>query len=458
MPNAGMETKMKKNQLRGWKDVYHFTITQNIKNKSFIVSTVVVTLLVAILCACINFLPAMFYEMQDTPKEKKEVKVDTVYINDQSGLHDLDYTQILNNGECPETMKIVEVTSKECLENVDEAKDLYVEITTTETTYDIKGEYTKGSSISKSSAKKVLKWTSEYFKNAHYAELDITEGQLLLNGMSFQSEVVMADDDGFDPIGFLVEYFVNLTVYILFFMLIQNYGKMTANVVAMEKSSKVMELLLTSVRPVATIFGKILAMTVLLIMQIGLWILTGIVSYTGSNAILAGVDSKYADGLSKFLDFVKSVGITLELSPVRILIAIAIVVTGFMIYNSIAGFFGATVSKIEELGQALGTFSLLTVIGAYLSLFGYIVYLSSEGGNATLLEVGRYLPVSSLYIVPAELVLGTNTISTGLIALGINIATLAVVTVVISRVYEAVILHSGNRLKIKDVFAMSKNR
>ena len=84
--------------------------------------------------------------------------------------------------------------------------------------------------------------------------------------------------------------------------------------------------------------------------------------------------------------------------------------------------------------------------------------ITSEAANNTLLKISRILPISSLYLVPAEMMLGTNTISSGLISLGVNLVTMFVVILFVSKVYETIILHSGNRLKLKDILAMSKNK
>lgn len=457
---------MKKNQLTGWKDVYQFTITQNIKNKAYIISTIVITLFVAILCVCINLLPAII--LDTTSSQNQEIKgIDTAYIYDQSGLSDIDYSGLLQMDGIHEEMKVEEITSAEEMKDVGkDEKDtekisniVMVEILATQNGYDVVATIPEGSEASKEAASSLASLVATYFRQVHCNELNLTAEQIAFKDLPVKTSVTMlAEDEGTSFIALFVEYFVNVALVFIFMLLINSYGKMTASVVAMEKSSKVMELLLTSVRPVATIAGKVLAMSTLLIGQILLWIVVGLATFFGSNRILGAIDSRYSDGLSEVMAMLKEAGIVFDLSPMVVLTGILIIVTGFTVYIAIAGFVGATVGKIEELGQSLQTFSFLAVAGAYIPLFGYINMISTGITDNTLLNLSRVLPICSLYLVPAEMILGTDTISTGLIAVGINLITLVLLMLFVSKVYESVILHSGNRLKLKDIIQMSKNK
>lgn len=449
---------MKNSKLTGWKDVYQFTITQNIKNKSYIISTIVITLFVAILCFCLNFLPAIIFDVASSDKATV-ADVETVYLNDNSGCSDIDYTNLLQMEEISDDTTIVETTSSDVVnDQTEETKDLLVEIQAVESGYEIIATVPENSKVSDDDAEIVAQAVMNYFRQTHLDELNITADQIAFHDLTVSTSVTMLGEEETSFVALFVEYFINVALVLIFMLLINSYGKMTASVVAMEKSSKVMELLLTSVRPVATIVGKVLAMTVLLIGQIVLWIVVGTVTYFGSNTVLGAIDSKYADGLSKLLTILKDGGIVFQMSPAVVIIAIAIIITGFTVYITIAGFIGATVGKIEELGQSIQTFSFLAVVGAYVPLFGFINMISTGITSNPLLNISRILPICSLYIVPSEMLLGTNTVSMGLIAIGINLATLVVLMLFVSKVYESVILYSGNRLKLKDIIKMSKSK
>jgi len=444
---------MKRNNTKGWQDVFRVTVAQNIKNKAFIVSTIVITLFIAVICVCVNLLPGLVMNVKSS--KEKEMKIDAVYINDQSGLNQIDYQGMLSMKGKPKKIQINQASSIE--EVGTEKKSVYVEINNTATGYDVVVTVPKESEVKDKDATAFGNMTAEYFQTANQQTLGISEEQAALYELGIDVSVNMLGEAKLDMIVILVEYFVNLAMIMLFVLLINSYGKMTSNVVAMEKSSKVLELLLTSVRPLATILGKVIAMTILLLGQLVLWIIVGCVTFYGSNAVLSAADSKYKDGLSKAMNLLGNAGITLQITPVRLILVVAIAITSFMVYISIAAFVGATVSKIEELGQAIQKFSLMVVLGSYIPLFGFINMVTTESMNTPLLSISRILPICNIYVVPAELILGTGTVSSALISLVINIAVLAVLTVFISKVYEVVILHTGNRLKLKDILKMAKN-
>lgn len=457
---------MKKNQFTGWKDVYQFTITQNIKNKTYIISTIVITLFVAILCVCINLFPAIILDTTSSQNHEMD-GIDTTYIYDHSGLSTIDYSGLLQMDGIQDGMKVEEITSSEemkAFSKVEGGKEnisntVIVELLAGQNGIDIVATIPDGSQVSKEAANILVSLVATYFRQVHSNELNLTAEQIAFKDLPVDASVTMlGKDDGTSFIALFVEYFVNVALVVIFMLLINSYGKMTASVVAMEKSSKVMELLLTSVRPVATIVGKVLAMSTLLVGQLILWIVVGLATFFGSNRILGMIDSRYSDGLNEGLSMLKNAGIVCDFSPIIVLISILILVTGFTVYIAIAGFIGATVGKIEELGQSIQTFSFLAVAGAYIPLFGYINMISTGIKDNTLLNLSRVLPICSLYLVPAELLLGTDTIITGLIAVGINLITLVILLLFLSKVYESVILHSGNRLRLKDIIQMSKNK
>lgn len=447
---------MKKNNSTGWKDVYQFTITQNMKNKSYLVSTIVITLFIVILCIAVNLLPALIFDTTSS-SEIDTVTMDAVYIYDHSGRTEIDYTKLKDSEEIPEEMKVVTVDTEEITYD-ETAKELLVTIDQIESGYEVVADVTKESGVSKKDASTMVGLIADYFRQVHCEELQLTQEQIAFKDLAVNTSVTMLGNEETNFVVLFVEYFMNFILIMVFMLLINSYGKMAASIVAMEKSSKVMELLLTSVRPFATILGKVLAMSTLLMGQIVLWIVAGLASFFGSNAILAMFDSKYADGVSELLSVLKNGGIILHFSPVILLISIVIVITGFTIYVAIASFFGATVGKIEELGQSIQMFSFLAIAGAYIPLFGFVNMVNTGAMDNTLLNISRIVPICSLYIVPSEMILGLGTVSDGLIAIGINIVTIVIIMTLVSKVYESVILHSGNRLKLKDVIKMSKNK
>lgn len=454
---------MRKGNLTGWKDVFQFTIAQNIKNKTYVCSTLIVTILIAVALICLNVLPAVIKEKKEGASPKTAA-IEEVVILDESGLPAIDWTQLQSLHETYKTTKFTTVSEedgiKEQLEESEQVK-VFVAIEKEEKEYRITVTTPASKKIGESDSYGLANVMREYFRTSQAENMNLSKEQIAFVDLPMDSSVQIAGEEVKEDnfLAKFVQYFINIGLFVVFIMLIEAYAKMTATIVAMEKSSKVLELILTSIRPYATMVGKIVAMVTLVTGQFLLWIVVGVVSFFGSNALLKTVNPKYNNQLLEFFDMLKQNGFSFEFHIGNILLAFCIIILGIAVYITIAAVLGACVGKIEELAQSLQSFSLLLLVGAYIPLFSNILTLKNESGSMGTLELlATNLPICSMYVVPTGLVLGTVSISTALISLAIIIATLIVLFVLVGKVYGTIILHSGSRLKIKDVIAMSKSK
>jgi ABC-2 type transport system permease protein len=240
-------------------------------------------------------------------------------------------------------------------------------------------------------------------------------------------------------------------------MLIIGYGSITAQAIATEKSSRVMELLLTSVRPLAVIIGKVVASILVVLSSV---VLMGGISTIVFFAVAPFGTIGEVIGTTDTVDPV-IMGINAELgnafagfTPLNILFTFIVFMLGFLFYSLISGLIGASVSKIEDLQTASQPINLIAALGMYLAYFPAIFGAEAD---STVVMLSYYLPISSPFALPAGLLKGDVS---SLQALG-SIAVLAVLLVVfalfVAKVYEHIILHNGDRIKLKDMMTMIKN-
>jgi len=249
---------------------------------------------------------------------------------------------------------------------------------------------------------------------------------------------------------------------LILFMFIVMYGQFAAQSIATEKTSRVMETLLTSVRPMAIILGKVLGMGLASLTQFVALIASGVVisaavapfgtlgQVFGSveipvdNAEMQMVQAAFEDAFAGF-------------NAMSIVWILVVFILGFIFYSLIAGLFGATISRIEDLQAALQPMSLIGVTGFMLAYIAPVFNI--EGGEINIVQrVSYYLPISSPFALPAAIISGE--MNTGGIL--ISIAVLAVFCVLmlmfVSRVYEAIVMHTGNRIKLGTLFKMAKKK
>lgn len=190
-------------------------------------------------------------------------------------------------------------------------------------------------------------------------------------------------------------------VYFLLFMLyfaLIIYGIYVATGVAEEKSNRVMEMMLVSVKPTTLMAGKIIGIGAAGLTQFSLWIASGL--------ILWGLQGNKVPFLA---------GFTLNwaaIEPVNLIYFGVFFILGFLLYAALYAGLGCTVNRIEDVNQAVGPITILIVIG-------FMVAISSLGTPDTKWMIAlSYVPFFTPMLLFERIVL-TN-VPGWSIALGIS--------------------------------------
>ena len=148
-----------------------------------------------------------------------------------------------------------------------------------------------------------------------------------------------------------------------------------------------------------------------------------------------------------------------SMTPLSFVLIFVIFILGFLFYALIAALVGASVSRMEDLAQAMQPYSLLGVLGFYLAYFPAMFTMGSlETGAASdnvMKPLSYYFPVSSPFSLPAALMVGKLSMPEVIVAVLILAVFVALVAVIVARVYEMIILHNGSRLKFMDIIKMA---
>ncbi|AEV94363.1 ABC transporter permease [Pediococcus claussenii] len=193
-----------------------------------------------------------------------------------------------------------------------------------------------------------------------------------------------------------------VTVLIYVFML--SYAGMIAQEIATEKGSKIMEILVSSVKPRVQFFAKVTAMFFLIIVQV---IVTGITALVGINYFGQSIQL-----LSNF---------NLKgLQPSIILILALFFILGVLLYTTVAAGLGALVARSDQVGQAIAPLSML-------ALASYGASFVAMNSNSFLIKVGSFVPFVSQSIMPVRYAIGNATmmeayISILLLAIAVGLA------------------------------------
>lgn len=234
------------------------------------------------------------------------------------------------------------------------------------------------------------------------------------------------------PLGaseFAARRIVGIVFVILIFITLVIYGMWVAAGVVAEKTSRVMELLISAASARQLIAGKVVG--------IGL---AGLIQYLAiviPALIALAVQGRVADAI-----FGASAGSGLNLtvlSPGLLLAYGAFFVLGFTLYALIYAAAGSLVSRVEDLQVLALPLSLIAIVG-YLQ-----AVLALSGGTSGFIKVASYVPFWSPFVMLTRLTVGRVEPWELVLAFGLLVAAIAVTAVIAVRVYQAGVLLYGQR-------------
>lgn len=244
--------------------------------------------------------------------------------------------------------------------------------------------------------------------------------------------------------GFWVQYGYSILAMILCLM----SASYVIRAVVEEKDSRLVELLLVSVKPMALLAGKILAVMAftfgwLLAMLAGLGVSCGLTA----GLMGSGVLQKQLSGL---LAAVPRVQEDLWQAAGVLLVLLVSLGLGYLTMSLIGGVAGACCSGMEEAGEATGPVMLLTMAGYLASC---VVGAVPSGPVAVF---STLCPIVSIFCAPVQFAGGNVSIWLVLASWVIQAAVIWGLLTLASRVYAGLIVHRGSRVKLRELMSMAK--
>lgn len=225
-------------------------------------------------------------------------------------------------------------------------------------------------------------------------------------------------------------------IFILFFA-IYMYGYWVAMSIASEKTSRVMEVLITSTKPSVIVLGKSIGMGLL-----GLAQLVALIAIDGAAYFALYPGKLEVDGMPiSFSSF----------SPLIVLLLIIYFIFGFSLYAMIDAVAGATVSKAEDIQQAMMPVSIICVAAFY---FSYSTILAPDSTAAMAASI---IPFTAPFSMPSRILNSAVPAWQIIISLILLALTAALMGYISVKLYSSAVLHYGKRLKISELISMTKS-
>ena len=220
----------------------------------------------------------------------------------------------------------------------------------------------------------------------------------------------------------MIQTFAAAGLGLFLYMILITYASVTAQEVASEKGTKIMEVVFSSIRASHYFYARMLALLLVILTHIGIYVVGGLA------AIL----------LFKDLPILAQSGILNHIGEAFSLNTLLFVLVSLFMYVVLAAFLGSMVSRPEDSGKALSPLMIL-IIGSF---FG-VTALGAAGDNL-ILKIGSYIPFISTFFMPFRTINGYAGGVEAWISLAITVIFAVVATGFIGRMYASLVLQTDD--------------
>lgn len=450
---------MKKSEYTGFAQVFRFTFTQAVRSKSLIITTLIMCLIALVSFPLLN--------RNNKSDKNYESPVEKVYVINETGMPSLPYSDAFAEEKgydkvvFEETTKSVEALTKEISEknadeeNTDKLNDLVLHLSLDAKTGGYLFDFYRdpNSDIEVDDVSSMAEPLKKWFEKYKVSVLDADEKTLEMVGkvvdytfLEAEEYIETEEHEIISDADYNVVYIFLFVAYMVIIMA----ASMVSTKVVEEKANRVVEYLMTTVRPMALVLGKVIAMLLVTVGEIALIAFCGFAS-NKISAMLYGSESSM-DSLSSFLstEAIKS------LSVGNVVVCITMVGLGILIYGLLAGLFGASVSKMEDLQQGIKAYTFIILV-AFFTAFIACEMMWTVGING-FVNFTLIFPLSSVFIMPGAILIGKASMAMIIAAIVLQIVTALVVLKIVSMIYESIIVMNGNPVTLKQMIAIARRR
>ncbi|MDW4319916.1 ABC transporter permease [Staphylococcus saprophyticus] len=214
------------------------------------------------------------------------------------------------------------------------------------------------------------------------ANLNLSQGELKqLQSQSKVTSEVIADKASNSNLSEAQKGFNTIMVYaglMLIFFIVFNYASQVAMEIATEKTSRVIEMIITSVNPVTHILAKISGVIAVAFTQIIIFVAAGLICFFVFDI---------SDMLKGFK--IEPNELTMQIS----IVGIVSLIIGILSYIILAAILGSITARIEDINQALMPMTLFSMIAFYISLF------SVMNPDTMLTKITSFIPLLSPFVM-----------------------------------------------------------
>ena len=283
-------------------------------------------------------------------------------------------------------------------------------------------------------------------KAARYQKAGLSDSQIRLLNADYSTDIASVSDLAEEEAkADDSQYGIQLVYAIVVLIVSVMAVSYIIRTVVEEKASKLVEMLLLSVRPLALIAGKILAAMAYVFGIFLLFIICLLISY-GVSSRMFGLP-----GLWTLLESVFQTGAA-HIGPQTVVIMIISMLLGCLTFAIIAGLSGAGCSSMEDISGASAA-AMLLIMGGY-----FVAVMISAVPSKGVEIFSALCPVLSVFCAPVQYAMGNISAVMLVLSWLIQGAVILLLARFCAKVYSSLIIYKGNRLKWTDMIGLARNQ
>ncbi len=433
--------------MKNWLKIFKFTLKQALGASKFKVSTLITGAIILAIVAAGNFLASDAFDKDEQIKTLK-----TVYIVNETDLsfdtddflkkHEKDYPFLsFKEG----SGSSAEVGAKDLATTNDV---IVLEISEDEESTNLKTYIPAGSNVSASDSYAFAKEFKETVKNAKIKSTGVSEDKINMAISDIKIDEVIAEESEEEESSIIVSLAPMLVMLVLYFMVIL-YGQSIGQTISSEKTSKLMEYLLTLSEPSGIIFGKVTAIFCEAVLQIFFWILCGFAGLFLSNSFITKLTGKSGtDLISLFMEALPKGGASNHFVVLMILSLIALL-AAFLFYCFVSALYASFAATAEDLTQTNAMSVMTMLFGFLLSMYIPLFTNNSKLGYL----IVRIIPFTSAFSLPGDVMAGRINLLEFTLYFALLIVFTVLLAILTGRIYKNRLFKKGTKGIFNEIVA-----
>ena len=400
--------------------VAKFTIKEMIKRKSFIISTLIILVMIVVGFNIPNFINSI--SEGGFSDKLLVVDNDNVFEGQLEALKEADSGYDIEIGKA----SFDEIKTK--IENDEISAAIIIE----KQEENVKIRYIlEDITMMQGVPEDLMSTFNTLYSNIQISKLGLTQEELESITPNFEFTLEQTDEE--EASG---NIFVMMIMSIILFYAIYFCAYQVSSSITTEKTSKIIETLVTSTSPRTIVLGKTLGIGIVGLIQMIVIVGTAFIS------------------AKSFLDpeLLNSVLDMSNITPYLAVITIVYFILGYLIYALLYALTGSTISKPEDIQSANSPVAIFAVISFYLSYFTMMNPTSNLNIFASL------FPFSAPFCMPFRIMMGLASVTDVVISIVILLASILIVAQVAIKIYSNAILNYGTKMGFKDILNMYKSK